>query len=113
MALSEYSTTTPEDTELAGNGAQEIVGGKSRIKERYELDHNFDDTDSTLDPTEIDCDGYHKQLTMPEFSGTDSETGNPITEPENMDNAIFLYFKKESGIKILYFKSEETEGRFA
>ena len=108
--LTLLNVNVPTDLEDIADMPSRVRAIASAFKDRLELDHSFG---TSLDTTEIDCDGYHKQLTMPEFSGTDSETGNPITEPENMDNAIFLYFKKESGIKILYFKSEETEGRFA
>ena len=97
MSLTAYSTTTPENTELAGNGAIEIVGAKSRIKERYELDHNFDDTDSTLDPTEIDCDGYHHKVTLKILS----------SDPTLLTNSGVLYVKTVDSTQGLYFRNSE------
>ena len=97
MSLTAYSTTTPEDTELAGNGAQEIVGGKSRIKERVELDHNFSDTDSTLDPAEIDCDGYHHKVTLKVLA----------SDPTLLTNSGVLYVKTVDSTQGLYFRNSE------
>ena len=97
--LTAYSTTTPEDTELAGNGAQEIVGGKSRIKERYELDHNFTDSDTTRDPAEIDCDGYHHKVTLKVLSSDPAPLSNSgVLYVKTVDSTQGLYFRNSAGI---------------
>ena len=61
MTLSTYSTTTPADTDLEGDGASAVRDLASAIKERLELDHN---PVANVDPTSPDCSGYHNQVTL-------------------------------------------------
>lgn len=95
--LTQYNVTVPDDDELVGNGATEITGAKSRVKERYELDHNFDDLDSTLDPTDIDCDGYHHKVTLKVLA----------TAPTLLTDSAVLYVMTSGGTQGLFFKNSE------
>lgn len=61
--LSAYTLTEPEDTDLEGDGALAIRTQAELIKERVELDHNFD---GILDTTLATADGYHNKVTLPE-----------------------------------------------
>ena len=63
--LSEYSTTTPVDTALEGDGAGAVRDLADSIKDRVGLDHNFA---GNIDPTNADCDGYHNKVTLKKLS---------------------------------------------
>ena len=90
--LQTYSTTTPLDTELEGDGALELRKYSERFKERFELDHNMD---GYLDTDLASCDGYHKKVTMAVQS----------SDPSAMTGAGVLYTKTASGTQGLYFRN--------
>ena len=69
MTLSTYSTTTPADTDLEGDGAGAVRDLASGIKERLELDHN---PVANIDPTSSDCSGYHNKVTLKKLSADPS-----------------------------------------
>ena len=69
--LSVFSIVTPALTDLFKGIYEQIRGIKIGFKERFELDHIFD---GSLDPEHIECDGYHKQVTMEDFNATQLQT---------------------------------------
>lgn len=56
-----WDVTTPLDTELAGEGDDEIRALKSELKEHLEQDHHMA---GVLDPLQGNCDGYHNKITF-------------------------------------------------
>lgn len=99
-----YSTTTPADTALAGDGAQEIRNTRIAVKERVELDHYFGGVVDTADP---ECEGYHRKVTMPYYTDHDDVTvpaGSGVLYAYSADSGttISLYWKNASGqVKIV------------
>ena len=99
-----YSTTTPADTALAGDGAQEIRNTRIAVKERVELDHYFGGILDTADP---ECEGYHRKVTMPYYTDHADvvvPAGSGVLYAYSADSGttISLYWKNASGqVKIV------------
>ena len=96
MSLTAWNETIPNDNNLAGEGDDEIVSLKARVKERLELDHNFA---GELDPLGGGCDGYHKKVTLQKLT----------EDPTLMSGTGMLYTKDVDGIIELFFK-DATSG---
>lgn len=94
-----FSTTTPADTALAGDGAQEIRNTRIAVKERVELDHFFGGVVDTTDPQ---CEGYHRKVTMPYYTDHADvvvPAGSGVLYAYSADSGttISLYWKNASG----------------
>ena len=90
--------TYPKDTELEGDGAQNIRLMESLVKERMALDHNFD---GNLDTTNANCDGYHKKVTLTVQSSDPDllATGlHGIIYSKTVDGTQGVYFRNSVGI---------------
>lgn len=91
-----WDVTTPLDTELAGEGDDEIRALKSELKEHLEQDHHMA---GILDPLQGNCDGYHNKVTLyPQES-----------DPVIPSNAGVVYTKLIEGVQELFFKDGATE----
>lgn len=90
MSLIAWNEDIPSDNNLAGEGDDEIVSLKARVKERLELDHHFS---GELDPLEGDCDGYHKKVTLQKLSADPTPlTGTGVLYTKEVDGIIELFF---------------------
>lgn len=89
-----WNETLPDDNGLAGDGDDEIVSLKARVKERMELDHHFS---GELDPLEGDCDGYHKKITLKALDDDPTPlTGTGVIYTKEVDGIIELFFMDEA-----------------
>jgi hypothetical protein len=99
-----YSTTTPANTALAGNGAQEIRNTRIAVKERLNLDHYMTGKLDTADPK---CEGFHKKVTLAYYTNHASVvvpagSGVLYAYSANSGTTISLYWKNASGsVKIV------------
>ncbi len=92
-----WDVTIPRDTELAGNGDDEIRTLKSELKEHLEQDHFMD---GVIDPLQGNCDGYHRKITLfPQEAPVSIPAGAGIlqttlknTQPE------LCFYKNQNGI---------------
>ena len=91
-----WSVTTPADTELAGEGDDELIKAKIDLKERIAVDHYMD---GILDPLEANCDGYHKKVTLHALS----------SDPTPPEGAGIVYTKLVDSIEELFFIDSATE----
>ena len=90
MFSREWDILSPADTQLAGEGAEEIRKLKIDIKERLELDHCME---GESDPNKSNADGRHKKLTMMIFSN----------DPGEVEGAVVLYMKDDG----LYYRTTD------
>ena len=88
----QWSTTTPADNELAGNGAEEIRQTKLDIIERLGSDHC---TSGELDTTKSGADGYHNKVTLSIRSSDPTLLANSGVLYAKSDG---LYFRNSAGI---------------
>ena len=90
-----WDTTIPLDTELAGDGDDEIRDLKVELKEHLEQDHQMG---GVRDPLQGDCEGYHKKLTLYPLS-TDPTVvvGAGIVYTKIIDSVIELFFMDDAG----------------
>ena len=100
-----YSESNPSPIDKVKYLYQRLRDIKARFKERMELDHNFA---GVVDTALVECDGYHKRLTMPAYSGI-NQCGETISTPEDIAGSGKLYVRIVSGSAGLYFKSNGIE----
>ena len=101
--LSSFDIITPLKTEFFSQIFAVIRSRKQQFLERYELDHYMD---GELDTNEPNADGYHKHLTMSEYSET-NYIGTTVYEPEGFDDAGIVFVSNDAGTIKLNYKDSE------
>lgn len=101
--LTDFSIVEPTNSGFLNQMYVRMRALKVATKERLELDHAFS---GTLDTADVNCDGYHKQITMAPYHGFDSETGYPILDPENKEDANIFYTKEIDDFPELFCNGE-------
>ena len=90
-----WDTTIPLDTELAGDGDDEIRDLKVELKEHLEQDHQMG---GVRNPLQGNCEGYHKKLTLyPLSTNPTVVVGAGIVYTKIIDNVIELFFMDDDG----------------
>lgn len=58
-----WDEINPQDSDVAGYGAQEMRWDRQNVRERLAIDHNWAETSGT-DDTSLEFDGLHKKCTL-------------------------------------------------
>lgn len=101
----QFDVTYPFKTEYFKNIFSVLRARRKQFKERFELDHYMD---GELDTTLPTADGYHKQLTMVEFSYINL-LGETSDEPESISNAGIVFLSVDDD-EVLCFKYKDQNG---
>jgi hypothetical protein len=94
--MDSWNTSVPADTELAGDGDDQIRDLKDGLKDILDNDHQMG---QSLEPLQGNCDGYHRKLTLyPLDSDPSIVTGAGIFYSKVIDNVIELFWMDDDGL---------------